>query len=162
MMGPLDGEGAGAVTDSSIERVIEIDAPADVVWRTITQPDLIRLWLSDIAEVEPRPGAVGTLTFRAGSDDPLVVGVTVVEVEPLRRFSYRWVHPVGDEATEANSSLVTFTIEADGEARTRLRVVESGVDRMAMSEEERRSFVEEHRRGWQVQGERLRQLLDGG
>ena len=54
----------------TIERDIEIEAPVDVVWRTITEPEQIRTWFSDVVELEAQPGAVGTLTFRADSDDP--------------------------------------------------------------------------------------------
>ncbi len=146
----------------TIERDIEIDAPVEVVWRTITEPDLIRTWFSDVADIEPRPGATGSLTFRADSDDPHVVGLTVVAVDPPHRFSYRWVHPVGERATEANSTLVTFTLEADGDERTHLRVVESGLDLMDIPEDDKRRFAEDHRHGWQVQGDRLRDLFAPG
>ena len=55
----------GPMNNYTIERDIEIDAPVEVVWRTITEPELIRTWFSDAADVEARPGAVGSLTFRA-------------------------------------------------------------------------------------------------
>jgi len=103
----------------TIEREIEIEAPIDVVWRTITEPELIRTWFADVADVEARPGAVGSLTFRADSGAPHVVGITVVAADRPHRFSYRWVYPPGERATEANSTLVTFTLVADGDERTR-------------------------------------------
>ncbi|MGH3577006.1 MAG: SRPBCC domain-containing protein, partial [Mycobacterium sp.] len=111
----------------TIERDIEIDAPIDVVWRTITEPGQIRTWFSDGVELEARPGALGTLTFGAeGTDDPLVVEMTVVAVEPPHRFSFRWVYPPGCRATPENSVLVTFTLSGAGNEPTRLRVVETG------------------------------------
>jgi uncharacterized protein YndB with AHSA1/START domain len=146
----------------TIEREIEIEAPVEVVWRTITEPALIRTWFSDVADVEARPGAVGSLTFRANTDTPNVVGITVVAADRPHTFSYRWVYPPGERATEANSTLVTFTLVAVGDERTRLRVVESGLDRMDISEDEKQQFLEEHRRGWQVQGDRLRDLFASG
>jgi uncharacterized protein YndB with AHSA1/START domain len=149
----------GTVKNYSIERNIEIEAPVEVVWRTITEPELIRTWFSDVADVEPQPGAVGSLTFRADSDDPYIVGITVVTVQPPHRFSYRWVYPEGEVATEANSTLVTFTLIADGDERTLLRVVEAGLEHMDMPDEEKQKFVEQHRQGWQVQGDRLRDLF---
>ncbi len=146
-----------------IERDIEIEAPVEVVWRTITEPDLIRTWFSDVADVEARPGAVGSLTFRGdGKGDPKVVNITVVAAERPHRFSYRWVHPHGESATEANSTLVTFTLVADGDERTRLRVVETGLDQMDMAADEKQKFFEEHRHGWRVQAERLRDLFASG
>jgi uncharacterized protein YndB with AHSA1/START domain len=146
----------------TIERDIEIEAPIDVVWRTITEPELIRNWFSDTADVEARPGAIGSLTFRADTNDPLVVGITVVAADRPHRFSYRWVYPPGELAAEANSTLVTFTLVADGDERTRLRVVESGLDQMDLTDDEKQKFFEEHRHGWQVQGDRLRALFASG
>ena len=146
----------------TIERDIEIEAPVEVVWRTITEPDLIRTWFSDAADVEPRPGAVGSLTFRADTDAPNIVGITVVVADRPHRFSYRWVYPTGERATEANSTLVTFTIVANGDERTRLRVVETGLDQMHMADDEKQKFFEDHRNGWQVQGDRLRDLFASG
>jgi uncharacterized protein YndB with AHSA1/START domain len=150
------------MNNDTIEREIEIEAPVEVVWRTITEPELIRTWFSDIADVEAQPGAVGSLTFRADTDAPYVVGITVVDADRPHRFSYRWVYPPGERATETNSTLVTFTLVAEGEERTRLRVVEAGVDRMDMTDDEKQKFLEEHRHGWQVQGDRLRDLFAAG
>lgn len=150
------------MNDYTIERDIEIEAPVEVVWRTITEPELIRTWFSDAADLEARPGAVGSLTFRADTDDPNVVGITVVAADRPHRFSYRWVYPPGERATEANSTLVTFTLVADGVDRTRLRVVETGLDEMDLAEDEKQKFFEQHRDGWQVQGDRLRELFASG
>jgi uncharacterized protein YndB with AHSA1/START domain len=146
----------------TIERDIEIEAPVEVVWRTITEPELIRTWLSDAADVEARPGAVGSLTFRADSDAPNIVGVAVVAADRPHHFSYRWVHPPGERATEANSTLVTFTLVAEGDERTRLRVVETGLDRMDLTDDEKQDFLEQHRHGWQEKGDVLRDLFAAG
>ena len=146
----------------TIERDIEIEAPVEVVWRTITEPEQIRTWFSDVVELEARPGAVGTLTFRADSDDPHVVGITVVAAERPHRFSFRWCYPPGDDATADNSTLVTFTLTADGDARTRLRVVETGLDQLDWPDDDKQKFVDEHRHGWQDQGDALRDLFVAG
>jgi uncharacterized protein YndB with AHSA1/START domain len=150
------------MNNDTIEREIEIDAPVEVVWRTITEPELIRTWFSDVADIEARPGAVGSLTFRADTDAPHIVGVAVVAADRPHRFSYRWTYPPGERATETNSTLVTFTLVADGAERTRLRVVESGVDQLDLSDDEKQKFLDDHRHGWQVQGDRLRDLFASG
>jgi uncharacterized protein YndB with AHSA1/START domain len=143
----------------AIEREIDIDAPIDVVWQTIADPEQIQKWFADRVEVESRVGATGTLTFRADSDDPHVVGITIVTVDRPHCFAYRWVHPPGEPATEANSTLVTMTLTQLDHERTRLRVVESGLESMDLTAEEKRRFADDHRNGWRVQGERLRELL---
>ena len=127
----------------TIERHIEIEAPADVVWRTITEPEQIRTWFSDGVDLEARPGAVGTLTFRADTDDPFVVALTVVAAERPHRFSFRWCYPPGDRATADNSTLVTFTLTAVGDARTRLP---RGRDRPRRTRLARRRQAEVRRR----------------
>jgi uncharacterized protein YndB with AHSA1/START domain len=146
----------------TIERDIEIEAPVDVVWHTITEPEQIRTWFSDAVELEARPDAVGTLTFRADTDDPLVVGITVVAAERPHRFSFRWCYPPGDRATADNSTLVTFTLTADGDARTRLRVVETGLEQLDWPDDEKQKYVDEHRHGWQARGDKLRDLFGAG
>jgi uncharacterized protein YndB with AHSA1/START domain len=143
----------------TIERDIEIEAPVDVVWRTVTEPDQISRWLSDTVELAAQPGAVGTLTFRADTEDPLVVGITVVVAERPHRFSFRWCYPSGEPATPDNSTLVTFTLTADGDARTVLRVVESGLDQLDWPDADKQKFADEHSHGWQVQGDKLRDLF---
>ena len=150
------------MSNYTIERDIEIEAPVDVVWRTITEPEQIRTWFSDVVELEARPGAVGSLTFRADSDDQLVVGITVVDAEQPHRFSFRWCYPPGEHATADNSTLVTFTLTTAGDARTRLRVVESGLDQLDWSDDEKQKFVDQHQHGWQARGDALRDLFVGG
>jgi uncharacterized protein YndB with AHSA1/START domain len=146
----------------TIERDIEIEAPVDVVWRTITEAEQIRTWFSDLVDLDARPGAVGSLTFRADSDDPHVVDITVVATEPLHRFSFRWCYPPGDQATVDNSTLVTFTLIADGDARTRLRVAETGLDELEWPDDDKQKYVDEHRHGWQECGDRLQALFTAG
>jgi uncharacterized protein YndB with AHSA1/START domain len=90
------------------------------------------------------------------------VGVTVVAADAPHRFSYRWVHPPGERATERNSTLVTFTLVATGDERTRLRVVESGIDSLDLTDAEKRNFFEDHRDGWEEKGNALRDLFAAG
>jgi len=147
------------MTTYTIERDIEIDAPVEVVWRTITEPDQIRRWLCDSVEVEPQSGARGTLTFERDDDEPLVVNLTVVAVEPHRLYSFRWCYPSGVRAMPANSVLVTFTLVSVGEERTRLRVEETGLDGVDWPDAEKGTYVQSHQDGWQTRGEILRQLF---
>jgi len=147
----------------TIERDIEIEAPVDVVWRTITEPEQIRTWFSDTADLEARPGAVGSLTFWASeTDGPHIVDVTVVAAERPHRFSFRWVYPPGEKATADNSMLVTFTLVADGVERTRLRVVETGLNQLDWPDDDKQTYLEQHRHGWQIHGDKLQALFVAG
>jgi uncharacterized protein YndB with AHSA1/START domain len=97
-----------------IERDIVIEAPVEVVWRTITEPDQIRLWFADRVELDIEPGARGYLGF-GEQGGPVVVET----VDPPTRFSFRWNHPAGEEPAAENSLLVEFILAGEGE-RTHL------------------------------------------
>ncbi len=149
-------------TAYTIEREIEIAAPIGVVWRTITEPDQVCRWFSDAADLEVREGAAGTLTFGAGTAQPVVVNVAVVTADAPHRFSFRWIHPAGKMPGPDNSVLVTFTLTSQGVDRTRLRVAETGVEGLGWTHEERARYVDEHRLGWQTHTGRLRALFGEG
>jgi uncharacterized protein YndB with AHSA1/START domain len=136
-----------------IEREVVIEAPLDVVWRTITEPDQISQWFADKVDLEIKPGAHGYLGF-GDQGGPVVVEA----VEPPTRFSFRWNHPPGEDPIARNSLLVEFTLEPVGE-QTRLRVVESGLDLLAWAGEEKHRYAEEHNGGWANFLDRLAGLL---
>jgi uncharacterized protein YndB with AHSA1/START domain len=136
---------------AKIEKDILIDAPVDVVWRVITEPDQIVRWFSDEAEVDLKPGGEGRLVFKGGDSYQLQIEA----VEPLTRFAFRWVQPQGAVARLDNSMLVEFTLEPEGDG-TRLRVVESGFDRVDWSDEEKARYAERHTEGWERLLGRLR------
>jgi uncharacterized protein YndB with AHSA1/START domain len=145
----------------SVEREILIEATPEVVWGVITEPEQIRRWFSDAADVEGRAGADGSLTWKPGGrgghkEADMVVPIRVVEAEPFRRFSFRWNHPRGDGPDASNSALVEFSlVEEDG--ATRLTVLESGIGAVTHDERSRTRYLEEHERGW---GRHLGELRD--
>jgi uncharacterized protein YndB with AHSA1/START domain len=109
----------------SIEREIQIEAAPEVVYEVISTPEHLRGWWPDEAELEPVPGATGVISFGDSSTpEAHVAPVTVVEADPPRRFSFRWVYDE-KEATPANSLLVTFDL-VPSEVGTLLRLTESG------------------------------------
>jgi uncharacterized protein YndB with AHSA1/START domain len=141
------------VAADSIEREILIEAPAEVVWRVITEPDQISRWFSDEAEFEAHPGGAGTLTWKPGGrggnkEVDMIAPIRVVDTEPYRRFSFRWGHPHDASPGEGNSALVEFSLieEAHG---TRLRVVESGIHAVTHDDEGKARYLESHEQGWE-------------
>jgi uncharacterized protein YndB with AHSA1/START domain len=133
-----------------IERETTIAAPVERVWELLTAAEHIGRWFSDAgAEVDLRPG--GRIVLRWAE---MGTGVArIVDVEPHRRFSYRWA-PIpehwGEEPVEGNSTLVEFTLASEGEG-TRLRVVESGFEALEGTDEQRRGSVDRNTEGWEVQ-----------
>jgi uncharacterized protein YndB with AHSA1/START domain len=126
-----------------IEREILIEAPVEVVWRTITEPDQMSQWFADRVDLVIEPGAHGYLRF-GDQGGPVVVEA----FEPPARFAFRWNFPSGEEPVAGNSMLVEFTLTPEGEERTRLRVTESGHELLPWPDAEKQRYADEHSDGW--------------
>jgi uncharacterized protein YndB with AHSA1/START domain len=129
-----------------IEREVMIDAPVDVVWAVVTDPEHVGRWFSDSAELDLRPGGRAVLRW----DEYGVVNARVERVEPPRFFSFRWVVNPGTDVAEDNSTLVEFSLSPEGEA-TRLTVVESGFAGLAGPDAEKQGHFDSHSRGWGIE-----------
>src|ERR1700729_792386 len=140
----------------AIEREVVIEAPAEVVWRTITEPDQMSQWFAERVELVLEPGAHGYLDF-GDQGGPVVVET----VDPPIRFSFRWNYPSGAEPVAGNSMLVEFTLTAEGGERTRLRVTESGHELLAWPDAETERYAAEHQGGWGEYLARLAGVLAG-
>ena len=134
-----------------IEREIEIEAPIEIVWAVITEPEHIVSWFSDTARVDLRPGGEGLFVWQLkATSTEMTVNVRVERVEPPHFFSFRW-----DYQDEKNPALVEFSLEATGNT-TRLRLVESGLQGLDCSEESKEEYFADHTSGWDRHLERLR------
>jgi uncharacterized protein YndB with AHSA1/START domain len=132
----------------SIEREIHVEATPEVVYEVVSKPEHIREWWPDEAELEPRPGAIGALSFGDGSGAIAhVAPLTVVEADPPQRFSFRWVYDEGEAATSANSLLVTFELIPSG-AGTLLRFSETGFREKGWEAAVLEEQYREHVTGW--------------
>jgi uncharacterized protein YndB with AHSA1/START domain len=152
-----DPEEKIVTTADRVEREILIEAPVEVVWDVITQPDQISQWWADSAEIDLRPGGEGTMVWgERATTHALTVRIAVELVERPHRFSFRWLHPEGVTAHAGNSALVEFSLTAEDQG-TRLRVVESGLLGMGWSQEQIATYRAEHGAGWTVHLGNLRQ-----
>jgi uncharacterized protein YndB with AHSA1/START domain len=142
--------------DLTVQRDIVIEAPAEVVWRTITEPEHISKWFWPV-ELELRPGGRGAFSFKQDEHG----GFVVETVDPPNTFSFRWAYPEGEAPRPGNSVLVEFSLTPETGTRTRLSVVETGVELLGWSDEDKANYVAEHRHGWQVHFERLAELVRG-
>lgn len=132
-----------------IERDVLIDAPAEVVWSVVTEPEQVRQWFADEVELDAKPGAEGELVFKdRATGNATTVRLRVEQVRPLELFSFRWVYPDGAEPRPGNSILVEFSLQPEGD-KTRLRVVESGLDQIDWPEQAKTDYIEDHTAGWQ-------------
>lgn len=129
-----------------IESDVLIAAPVERVWDLITRADHLGRWFGNAgAEVDLRPG--GALSLR-WSDFGTFHG-RVETVEPPHRVAYRWLsrRESREEPTPANSTLIEFTLAAEGDG-TRVAVVESGFDALDVDAEERAAALASHTTGW--------------
>ena len=129
-----------------LEREIRIDAAPEIVFDVVSRPEHIKMWWPDDATFEAVPGAVGELVWgdRAG-----VEPITVVDVDPPRKFALRWVAPDGQLPAADNSLLVTFELEPSGDG-TILRLTETGWREKGWEVAVLEEAFHDHERGWDL------------
>lgn len=128
-----------------IERSMTLEVPREEVWAAITEPERISKWFGKETELDLQPGGRGVFRWEQGE-----VHVVVAEVDPPRKFAYRWEPsqvPSGGPTT-----LVEFVLEEVPEG-TVLHLVESGF--AALPPKSR----EENDRGWDEELGHLQEYL---
>ncbi len=131
---------------ASIERELHIEASPEVVFEVISSPEHIRNWWNADADFDASPGAVGELVW--GDDTNAraeVAPITVVDADPPRLFSFRWVY--SDVATPTNSLLVTFELAPSGTG-TDVRFTETGFREKGWEAAVLEEQYHQHATGW--------------
>jgi uncharacterized protein YndB with AHSA1/START domain len=137
-----------------IEREIVIEAPVDTVWAVVTQPEHIAGWFSESVEIDLTPGGKLALHWEQHG----TVGGRVERVEPPHFFSFRWAVDPDVEMTDGNSTLVEFSLTAEGEG-TRLTVVETGFTELDLPDDEQREHFDSHTSGWEHELDQLQEYV---
>lgn len=142
--------GTDAMDRDRVEKEIVIAAPIERVWQVLTDPVHAGNWFGSgkPVSIDLRPG--GAMEVDHTFHDPSFKFQTkIVKVDPPRAFSYLWpVASPGVPATEANSTLVEFTLVEES-GGTRVRVVESGFSKLTVPAElEAMASVDSHNEGW--------------
>ena len=130
----------------TIERELYIEAAPEIVFQVVSDPAHVKQWWPDEAHYETVVGSAGEILFADGSGGK-VEALTVVDVEPPRRFSFRWTHPAGEGAAEGNSLLVTFELVAQGEG-TLVRFRETGFRERGWETAVLEATYQDHVHGW--------------
>ncbi|MEU4393852.1 SRPBCC family protein [Kribbella sp. NPDC023855] len=129
-----------------LEREIRIEAVPEIVFEVVSRPEHIKLWWPDDASFEPVPGSVGEVVW---GDRAVVEAITVVDVDPPRKFSFQWVAPAGEVPAPDNSLLVTFELEPSGSG-TLLRLTETGWREKGWEAAVLEEAFREHEQGWDM------------
>ncbi|MFZ0633907.1 MAG: SRPBCC domain-containing protein [Candidatus Acidiferrales bacterium] len=108
----------------SVEKQIELNAPIEAVWKTLTDPAELVRWFPLEAKVTPGTGGSIHLSWGLGSE-----GTNTIDIwEPGKRLRWLEASPFSpkDAALESKEYLaVEWTLEARG-GKTLLRLVHSG------------------------------------
>lgn len=139
-----------------IEREIVIAAPVERVWEVVTRAEHVGAWFGDAgAEIDLRPGGAMVIRFREYG----VYHCVVETVDPPRVFSFRGAREPGTDVRDGSSTLCEFTLTPE-DGGTRLRVVESGFDRLEISPEEQRKQYDGNVEGWAIKLPELREYAE--
>jgi uncharacterized protein YndB with AHSA1/START domain len=98
-----------------VERTIA--APAEKIWRALTQPHLIEEWLMK-SDFKPVVGHKFNLSKQATPEIKVVIDCEVLDVEPEKSLTYRW-------SAYGTDTVVTFTLTPTPDGTT-LRVEQAG------------------------------------
>jgi uncharacterized protein YndB with AHSA1/START domain len=135
-------------TTDTVDLTITIDAPRDVVFDFLTDPELAFRWMGEEGEIEARPG--GTYRVRFTENDVAVGEFVVVDRPETVSWTWGWE---GSDVIPPGSSLVTVELsEIAGQTTVTLR--HTGLPSA--------QDVEQHSIGWNDWGERLGAAATGG
>jgi uncharacterized protein YndB with AHSA1/START domain len=138
------------MTEDRIERDVLIDAPVERVWALITQAEHLGTWFGDAgAEIDLREGGELELRWKKHGTSR----GRIERVDEPTAFAFRWApfkDPGGTEPVNGNSTLVEFTLGAEGDG-TRVRVVETGFASLDTSRDQQARNYEANSQGWSLE-----------
>ena len=133
-----------------IERTL--NAPAERVWKALTDKDQMKQWYFDLAEFKPEPGF--EFTFTGGSDDKTYVHLCkVIEVEPNKKLKHSWRYE-----DYPGNSYVTWELFPEGKT-TRIKLTHEGLETFPANNKDfaRESFTA----GWtHIVGKSLKEFVE--
>jgi uncharacterized protein YndB with AHSA1/START domain len=143
-----------------IEKVVDLEAPVARVWRALTDHREFGAWFRVRLDGPFVPGQASRGNITYPGYEHLRWEAVVQAMEPERRFSFTWhpyaVDPKADYSQEP-STLVEFTLEPIPTG-TRLRIVESGFDRLPAHRRDEAFRMNEG--GWSAQAENIARHVD--
>jgi uncharacterized protein YndB with AHSA1/START domain len=135
------------VAGDPLVKEIHIDAPPQIVFEFLTDPEKMVRWMGIRAELEPRPGGIYFLDPN-GRD---AIRGSYVEVVPHSKIVFTWGYDKPGHSVPAGSTMVEITLAPEGDG-TRLRLVHRELPPEARGK---------HELGWTHYLERLRKISEG-
>ncbi len=111
----------------SITRTVEISAPPPLVFKALTSPEEIAVWMAGEVEFDARVGGEYVLSFHLAEKgiDAVATG-RVVELVPDQRLSYTFDSTKFGADPSPVDSVVKWTLEELPGANTRVTLVHKG------------------------------------
>lgn len=130
----------------------EFDAPLELVWRAITEKELMKKWYFDISDFQPEVGH--QFHFEGGEEDKRYVHLCeVVEVILHKKLKYSWTYK-----GHSGLSFVTFELSSIGE-KTIVKLTHEGLETFSNPDFIRENFEN----GWKyLIQESLKEYLEKG
>ena len=130
----------------------EFNAPIDLVWRAITENELMQKWYFDVSDFKPEVGC--KFQFEGGQKGKRYIHLCeVLEVIPNKKLRYSWKYK-----GHTGLSYVTFELTAVGE-KTILKLTHEGLETFIHPDLIRDNFVG----GWKyLMHESLKEFLENG
>ncbi len=143
-----------------IERIVDLKASPARVWRALTDHAEFGTWFRVRLDGPFAPGAVSRGHITYPGYEHLRWEAVVQKMEPERLFSFTWhpyaIDPQADYSAEP-STLVEFTLEQIPTG-TRLRIVESGFDKLPANRRDEAFRMNDG--GWSIQAENIARHVD--
>jgi uncharacterized protein YndB with AHSA1/START domain len=148
-----------ATSTDRIEKEIVVKAPRAKVWRALTDAAEFGEWFGAQMKDAFAPGARAQGRITHPGYEHLTLDMTVERMEPERLFAWRW-HPYAVDPGKDYSGEPTTLVEcelSDVPGGTRLRIVESGFDRVPLAR--RAEAYRMNSEGWAEQVRNLARYL---
>lgn len=105
---------------------ITIKAPADRIWRALTDKEEMKEWYFDIPDFELREGAEFSF-YEPGGKNEFLHRCRILEIVPEKKFSHTWTHP----SHSNGSSVVTIQLHERGDNLTEVVLTHEGLESFA-------------------------------
>jgi uncharacterized protein YndB with AHSA1/START domain len=132
-------------TPDSVTRQVSIEASIEAAWQLVTVAEDVQTWYAfDGASIDlRRGGAIEHYWHEHGRFRGIIE-----ELSPPTVFAYRYSTLPDVEPAPGHQTLVTFELASTGPEQTLVRVTESGLADLDLSEEERAAYLAVTTQGW--------------
>lgn len=138
--------------DQSLILEQEFNAPIELVWRAITEKELMKKWYFDLADFKPEIGF--KFQFEGGEEHKRYLHLCeVLEVIPLKKLKYSWSYK-----GYPGISFVTFELFSVGK-KTKVKLIHEGLESFTNPDFMRENFAG----GWNyLIHKSLKEFLENG